>query len=360
MAIRSLASLSIAFGLVSIPVKVYAATDAAAALHFKLLGRRGTRLKQQFVADDDLEEAARPPERLSPLPPAAPAESASSTQHAPARSARREEAPSANPRAVVQKAESDEPAAGAVVDRSTIVKGYEFESGRFVLFTPDELKALAEGSRPTIDIVSFIPERSIDPVYFDKPYFLAPDGRGSRPYTLLLRAMHETGRCALAKWAWRSREHVVQIRPGEGGLVLQQLRYADEVRSLADLGIELAEVSAAELELAIRLIEQISSEGYDPHQFVDEEKRRIQAAIERKIAGQEVVAPQRAEKAGAQIVDLMQALRASLATKPKGGARSSAEASALDAQTQSPRKPAKRAPRETTSRAPARGARSGR
>ena len=177
------------------------------------------------------------------------------------------------------------------------------------------MKALQEASRQTIDIVSFIPERSVDPIYYDKAYYLAPDKRGAKPYTLLLRAMQESGRCALAKWAWRSKEYVVQIRPGEGGLVLQQLLYADEVRRLSDFDIALAEVSDAEVQLALRLIEQISQDSYDPTLFVDEEKQRILAAVEQKIAGKEVVAPPEAGMPpSSNVVDLMEALRASFRT----------------------------------------------
>jgi DNA end-binding protein Ku len=127
--------------------------------------------------------------------------------------------------------------------------------------------------------------------------------------------MQESDRCALAKWAWRSKEYVVQIRPGDGGLVLQQLLYADEVRRLGDFEIALAEVSDAEVQLALRLIEQISQDSYDPTLFVDEEKQRIQAAVEKKIAGKEVIAPpEAAMPASSNVVDLMEALRASLRT----------------------------------------------
>ena len=156
---------------------------------------------------------------------------------------------------------------------------------------PEELKALAEASRQTIDIVEFIPEQAIDPIYYDKAYFLAPDKRGAKPYSLLLRAMRTRGRSALAKWAFRSKEYVVQIRAAQGGMVLQQLLYADEVRSLADLDIGLVPVGEAELKLAKQLIEQISAEAYDPTHFVDEEKQRILAAVEQKIEGQQIVAP---------------------------------------------------------------------
>jgi len=227
-----------------------------------------------------------------------------------------------------------------VVERSEMLKGYEFEKGKFVLFTPEELKGLQEASRQTIDIVSFIPERSVDPIYYDKAYYLTPDKRGSKPYTLLLRAMQETGRCALAKWAWRSKEYVVQIRPAEGGLVLQQLLYVDEVRSLRDLPVELADVSEPELQLAIRLIDQISQDAYDPSLFVDEEKQRILAAVEQKIAGKEVVAPPEAGvPPSSNVVDLMEALRASLrtATPPTNERKPAKRASSVVAQEEKAR-----------------------
>src|SRR5690606_30844744 len=117
-----------------------------------------------------------------------------------------------------------------------------------------ELQALEEGASHSIDIVSFIPQEAVDPLYYDKAYFLAPDKRGGKPYNLLMQAMHETGRCALARWSWRGKQHVVQVRAEEDGLVLQQLLYADEVRSLKDLDVERTKVSAAELKLAVQLI----------------------------------------------------------------------------------------------------------
>jgi DNA end-binding protein Ku len=175
--------------------------------------------------------------------------------------------------------EPPEHAAEAVIERSTMVKCYEYEKGKFVLFTPEELKALEAGSRKSIDIVSFIPENAIDPIYYDKAYFLAPDKRGSKPYDLLLRAMRDTRRCALAKWAFRSKEHVAQIRASEGGIVLQQLLYAEEVRSFVDLHIETADVGDAELKLAKQLIEQISVDSYDPTEA-------LRASLEnRQVAG---------------------------------------------------------------------------
>lgn len=302
MAARSIASLSLSFGLVSIPVKLYSATESSAAIRFNLLTKDGERVRQQYVSARD--------------------------EH--------------------------------VVERSELVKGYEFEKDRFVLFSPDELKALQESPSQTIEIVAFIPEKAVDPIYYDKAYFLAPDKRGAKPYSLLVKAMRESGRCALAKWAWRGKQYVVQVRPSEDGLVLQQLLYADEVRSLKDLDIEKAPVTDAELKLALQLIEQISTDRYDPEAFEDEEKKRILAAIDQKIAGKEVVVhEEEAPASGAKVIDLMEALRASLGGKSAGKAKT-AQASADESPAAAPAGRARKAPRraqageETAPRARAR------
>ena len=228
-----------------------------------------------------------------------------------------------------------------------MLKAYEFEKGRFVTFTAAELKALGEASRPTIDIVSFVPEHSVDPIYFDKAYYLAPDKPGGKPYSLLHAAMRASGRSALARWAWRAKEYVVQIRPAGAGFVLQQLLYADEVRSIDELHIELSEVGAAELDLALRLIGQIGADGYDPHAFVDEEKQRILAAVERKIAGRKVIATPVSAPAmpSAQVIDLVAALRASLGAlpaAPRGTGARTTPARGASAEVRE-RKPARRA-----------------
>jgi len=316
VAIRSIASLSISFGLVSIPVKVYAATESSAALRFKLLSRGGARVRRQYIADatepplvlEEIDEdQARPPARREPSRPAA-AHAAPSAP--PRRDDRRSEAAPAPARAAVM-AEGDDDELGALRP-GQIVKGYEFAKDRFVTFTEAELKELAQASRQTIDIVSFIPAGAVDPIHYDKAYFLAPERQGVKPYSLLRAAMARSGRTALAKWAWRAKEYVVQVRPVDGGLVLQQLLYADEVRSIEALGVELVDAGAAELQLALRLIEQTSEDAYRPEQFVDEEKKRILAAVERKIAGRTFAAPAAPPAPSAEVIDLVAALRASL------------------------------------------------
>lgn len=292
MAARSIASLSLSFGLVSIPVKLYSATESAATIRFNLLGKDGSRVKQQYVSEKD----------------------------------------------------------GKVVERADMIKGYEFEKDRFVLFTNEELKALEEAATHVIEIVAFVPEKSVDPIYYDKAYLLAPDKRGGKPYALLAAAMRESSRCALARWSWKGKQYVVQVRPAEDGLVLQQLLYANEVRSLKSLEIEHVDVSKPELQLALQLIEQISQDAYDPEQFKDEEKARMLAAIDEKIAGKQVVASERAEPAaGAQVIDLMDALRASLGQRKGGAAKPAAAAAEAPAAGElKERKGVKRAAKATT------------
>src|SRR5262245_46710562 len=207
-----------------------------------------------------------------------------------------------------------------------MVKGYEFEKDKFVLFEPSELKALEEGSNHVIEIVAFVPLKSIDPIYYDKAYMLAPDKRGGKPYALLGEAMRKSNRCALARWSWKSKRYVVQVRPAEDGLMLQQLYFADEVRSLKDLNIEKVDVTQGELDLALQLIDQIAEESYDPAAYHDEEKQRILASIDKKIAGQQIVAHEEVESpATGQVIDLMEALRASLGKRGGAAAKPAAK-----------------------------------
>ena len=299
MAARSIATLTLGFGLVSIPVKLFSATESSANVRFNMLTKDGQRVRQQYISEKD----------------------------------------------------------GKVVERAEMVKGYEFEKDKFVLFEPSELKALEEGSSHVVDIVAFVPEKSIDPIYYDKAYMLAPDKRGGKPYALLAEAMRKSGRCALARWSWKTKRYVVQVRPAEDGLMLQQLFFADEVRSLKDLNIEKVDVTQAELDLAMQLIDQIAADGYDPTAYKDEEKVRVLEAIDRKIAGQQIVAHEEVEsQATGQVIDLMEALRASLGKKggaaAANGKAKAAEPEAIPAGALKERKGVRRAAAEAP--APAR------
>lgn len=283
MAARSIASLTVSFGLVAIPVKLYSATEASRAISFNLLHKTcGSRLKQQYICI-------------------------------------KEDVP---------------------VPREDIVKGYEFAKDQYVMFTPEELEALEEAGTHAAEITEFVPIESIDPVYFDKAYYLAPDKGGAKPYALLANALRESNRCALGRWAARGKQYIVMIRPVEqgemSGLVMQQLLYGAEVRSIKDLDIPKAEVKEAELKLARQLIEQQASDTFDPTAYTDEVRARIEAAVQKKVEGQEITLAE-APEGGGQVIDLMEALRASLEKKAPAAP---AKAPAPQAEA---RKPPKRA-----------------
>src|SRR4249919_567688 len=231
MAARSIGSLTISFGLVAIPVKLYSATEASRQISFNLLHKDcGSRLKQQYFCA-------------------------------------KEEVP---------------------VAREDMVKGYEFAKDQYVMFTPEELKALEETGTHMAEITEFVPIEAVDPVYFDKAYYLAPDKGGAKPYALLASALRESKRCALGRWAARGKQYIVMIRPVEDGLVMQQLMYSGEVRSMKEIDIERTEVKPAELKLAKQLIDAQASETFDPAAYTDEVATRIEAAVQKKVEGHEI------------------------------------------------------------------------
>lgn len=251
---RSVGTVVVSFGLVSIPAKLFPATSTAEAIRFNLLDKAGGRLKQQYVNS-----------------------------------------------------------AGAVVEREAMVKGYEFAKDQYVIFSAEELKAMEETGSHTAEILEFVPVESVDPIFFDKPYFIAPDIGGAKPYALLATALRESGRCAIGEWATRGKGHVVMIRAVPDGLVMQQLLYSHEVRSMKDLTIPATDVKPAELKLALQLIEAQATDAFNPAAYSDKVAVRIRAAVEKKVAGEDFVMP--AAPAMAQVIDLTAALEASLAKK---------------------------------------------
>lgn len=265
MPAKSIGTGTIAFGLVTVPIKMFAAAESKSAISFNLLhGKCGSRLKQQYVCPKDEE----------------------------------------------------------LVPRDQMVKGYEFAKDQYVTFTDDEIKAMGEEASRAIEITEFVPAARVDPVYFDNTYYLGPDKGGERAYALLSTAMRETGKVALAKWAARGKQYLVMIRPVEKGLVMQVLRYADEVRPFDEVPVGDITIKEPELKLAIQLVEQIAGDEFKPEAYEDEVRKRMQEAIQRKVDGQEVTAaPPEAPRA--QIIDLMAALKASLASKGAKAAASS-------------------------------------
>jgi DNA end-binding protein Ku len=260
---RAIATGQIAFGLVSIPVKLYSAAESSEKISFNMVHRDcGSRIQQQLFCPTD--------ERT--------------------------------------------------ISRDEIVKGYEFSKGQYVLFNEEELKALEEKSTQQIEITEFIKSELIDPIYFEKPYYLGPDKNGSRAYALLSAAMQETGRWAVAKYAARGKGYLVVIRPLGKGLVMQQLYYPNEIRSIDEIDMGDAEVKGSELKMAVQLAEMSASEEFKPDQYRDEVRDRVRALIQKKVEGEEITSSL-AEEPRAQVIDLMEALRRSL-----GGASESAPA----------------------------------
>ena len=271
MTARAIGNANISFGLVSIPVKLYSAANASAGISFNLLHAKcGSRLKQQYICPKE---------------------------------------------------------DNVVVPRDEMTKGYEFSKDQYVLFSPDELKALEEESTQQVDVTEFVPISAVDPVYFDKAYYLGPEKGGSKAYWLLSKALSGTGRVALAKYAARGKQYLVMIRPVEGGLVMQQLLYADEVRPISDVELSKEEVKDSELKLATMIVEQRATDRFQPEQYEDDVKKRIQGQLQKKIeTGQEITSAPK-PKSG-EVIDLMEALRRSLAAAPEGGKKKTASASA--------------------------------
>ena len=287
---RPFASGSIAFGLVSIPVKLYSATEATERISFNMIHTEcGSRIQQQLFCPKD--------ERT--------------------------------------------------ISREETSKGYEFAKGQYVLFTEEELKAMEEKATQTIEISEFLPREAIDPIYFQKANYMAPDKGGDRAYALLSKALQETDRWALAKYAARGKQYLVVIRPLGKGLVMQQLFYPNEIRSLDELDLGDAVIKDNELKMAVQLAEMGASDDFQPENYRDEVADRIRAMIQQKIDGEEIMTNM-IEQPKAQVIDLMEALKASL------GGRTSKQASAptrMAIKTEAKRKPAKpTAARKTTAK----------
>lgn len=260
MAARPISSASISFGLVSLPVQLYSAAESQASVHFNQINpKTGARVRQELVDSKT----------------------------------------------------------GEKVDRTQLVKGYEFSKGQFVTFTKDELKALEQQKTDSIDIQEFVPADQVDRLYFDSAYFLGPDKGGDKAYTLMALALKKAKLAAIGLWAARGKQYLVMLRPHEGGLLMETLHYADEVRSMKDVPLPDTEVKDAEMKLAMQLIEQSRSETFDPTKYRDTVRERMLEQIQNKVQGQEITA-EPAEEPETQIIDLMDALKKSLA---KGGVK---------------------------------------
>jgi DNA end-binding protein Ku len=218
------------------------------------------------------------------------------------------------------------PVDDAIIDRSELVRGYEVEKGRYVVFTDEELKNLeASGSDHAIEITEFLPLREVDPVYFEESYFLESDRGSGKAYRLLTDAMASTERVALGRYTMRGKEHIVLLRPYAKGLMLHTLYYADEVKVADEFDRSLNEsVKETELTLARRLIDDLTQKKFDPSQYHDTYRERVIEAAQQKVAGEEVIAAPKPAERG-QVIDLMAALKASLEKRGAASRKSTAD-----------------------------------
>ncbi len=260
MAARSIATATISFGLVSVPVNIFSSSESKASVSFNMLHKKcSTRLKQQYICPKDNE----------------------------------------------------------IVSRTDTVKGYEFAKDQYVVLSPEELKALEEKATSTIDVIEFVPLAEVDREYLEKVYYLGPDKGGDRAYRLLAAALKESGKAALGQYAARGQQHLVLLRPLDGRLVMEQLHYSDEVRPTSEVPIPEGEVKDAELKLALMLIDQTSNEKFEPSKYKDTVRERVMETIQKKVDGQDITTGANIETGGDKIIDLMEALKASLAKSKK-------------------------------------------
>ena len=200
------------------------------------------------------------------------------------------------------------------LSRSDIVKGYEYEKDRYVVVDDEEIKKVAPKTAKVMEIVEFVPVADVDPIYLEASYYMAPDEGGEKPYALLFETLRRLNYMGIAKVAMHNREHVVLLRPGKSGLVMHTMFYADEVRQMDEFRTDTSLVKEKELELASLLVQTLAA-GFEPSKYNDTYGDNLRAMIDAKLAGQEVVetpAPQTA-----QVVDIMEALKTSLAALKK-------------------------------------------
>jgi DNA end-binding protein Ku len=263
MPARSISNATISFGLVSVPINIYSSSESKASVSFNMLHKKcNGRLKQQYICPKDGNE---------------------------------------------------------VVTRDDTVKGYEFAKDQYVVLTPEELKALEEKATGTIDIIEFVPLSQVDREYVSKCYYLGPDKGGDRAYRLLAAALQQSGKAALGQYAARGQQHLVLLRPHNNCLVMEQLHYADELRPTSEVPIPNGDVSDKELKLALMLIEQTSNESFEPTKYKDTVRERVLETIQQKIDGQDITMAEPAGTGGDKIIDLMEALKASLAKSSAKG-----------------------------------------
>jgi DNA end-binding protein Ku len=233
------------------------------------------------------------------------------------------------------------PNEGKVINRDEIVKGYEYSKGEYVVIEPEEIKKIEPKTAKAMEILQFVDAGEVDPIYFETSYYLMPEEAGQRPYALLSRAMEESGHYAIAKLTMHNREYTVIVRPYENGLMLHTMYYADEVRRVEGFGEHKAELKEAELKVANQLIEALTDK-FDPERFHDTFQDNLKEMIQARIDGREVTEVEKPSKP-APVVDLMDALKQSLAKMEKKPAARVEEAEEAERVHESGKKPPQKA-----------------
>jgi len=248
---------SITFGLVSIPVRLYAAARPRRIALHQLHNKCHTRLKQPLFC----------------------------------------------------------PTCNRFVERSEVVKGFEYEKGQYVLIEPDEIKKITPASPQTMDILAFVDESQVDPIYFDFSFLAVPEPQGAKAYRLLTKALEDTSRMGVAKLTMHQREYTVFLRPRQHGLTLHTMYYSNEIANVAEYGKnEDAKLNPQEVKLAEQLVQSLAAD-FNPKEYRDEFQERLNALIEAKLKGRSIAAPPEAPRA--PVIDIMQALKKSLAASNK-------------------------------------------
>jgi DNA end-binding protein Ku len=203
------------------------------------------------------------------------------------------------------------------IPRSEIVKGYEYEKDHYVVVEDEDIKKVAPATAKVMEIQEFVKSDQVDPIYLETSYYMAPDEAGEKPYALLFEALKETGFVGVAKIAMHNREHVVILRPGKSGVMLHTMYYDHEIRKVDEFRTDVSLVKEKELALAISLIQALADD-FQPEKYTDDYRDNLLKLIEAKKQGQEVVATP--EPKESKVVDIMEALKASLAAAKKPAA----------------------------------------
>ena len=236
------------------------------------------------------------------------------------------------------------PAEEKVVGRDEIVKGFEYRKGEYVVIEPAEIKKIEPKTAKAMEILEFVPAEEVDPIYFESSYYMMPEEAGRRPYALLAKAMEDSGHVAIAKLTMHNREYTVILRPYENGLMLHTMYYQDEVRELENFGQPAGELKEAEIKVAQQLISALSAK-FDPAKYHDTFEENLKQLIQARLEGREVAAVEKPRKP-APVVDLMAALKQSLAQMEKKPAQRVAdadEASTTHVKGRSTKRPRKKA-----------------